>query len=311
MGGNPSTTSQTTIQEPSKFMKPYLGNLYSGAQSISRKKHIPFGGDRVSGFGQDELTAQSGIRDLYDAGDRPELDWGMGQTAGSTGLTSEAANVGRGIGQFDREAYNRYASPYMDDVIGIQKRNAMEEARQMQSLIGARQALQGGYGSMRHGVLESELMQGTQQNLSDIEAKGRQQSWENALAAHQSDQGIAIDKGGLMLDSSQAMRDAAAQSMDFADIKQNQAMDRIAALETSGMNQRDMEQAIKDMAYADFIEKRDWRQNQQSWLASILQGLPIPMSTVQTGSTPGPSIASQVGGAAALGIGGYNMYKNS
>lgn len=76
------------------------------------------------------------------------------------------------------------------------------------------------------------------------------------------------------------------------------------------MNQREMEQAIKDMAYADFIEKRDWRQNQQSWLASILGGFPVPMSTTQMMSSPGPSIGGQVGGAAALGIGAYNAYNS-
>ena len=310
MGGAPSNTTSTTTQEPSKFIKPYLRDLYGGAQSTSRKRYAPFKGDRVEGFGADELSAQEGIRGLYDAGPRQELGWGLGQTQKSTGLADEAGDIGRNIGQFDQEAFDRYSSPYFENVLDIQKRNAREEAANAHQMIGARQALQGGYGSMRHGILDAENIKGSQQNLADIDARGRQQAWDNALSAHTADQQAQVAGGELMLQSGDALQQAASQAMDFSDTQQSQAMERIAAMETSGMNQRDMEQAIKDMAYADFIDKRDWRQNQQSWLASILGGFPVPMSTTQMMSSPGPSVAGQVGGAAALGIGAYNMYNS-
>ncbi len=310
MSGPPAVTHQTTIQEPSKFIKPYLGSLYSGARSTADNRYRGYRGQRIEGFGADERSAQEGIRGLYDAGPREELGWGLGQTQKSTGLADEAGDIGRNIGQFDQEAFNRYSSPYFEDVLDIQKRNARMEAANMHQRIGARQALQGGYGSMRHGILDAENIKNSQQNLADIDAKGRQQAWENALSAHTADQQAQVAGGELMLQSGDALQQAASQAMDFADTQQNQAMERIAAMEASGMNQREMEQAIRDMAYADFIDKRDWRQNQQSWLASILGGFPVPMSTSQTMSSPGPSVAGQVGGAAALGLGAYNMYNS-
>lgn len=310
MGGSsqPAHTTSTTTQEPSKFIKPYLSKLYNNSQSIAGKGYRSYGGDRIEGFNADERSAQSGIRGLYDDGPRQELGWGLGQTQKSTGLASEAANVGRNIGQFDQEAFNRYSSPYFEDVLDIEKRNARTEAANTHQRIGARQALQGGYGSMRHGIMDAENMKNSQQTIADIDSRGRQQAWENALSAHTADQQAQVRGGELMLQSGDALQQAASQAMDFADTQQGQAMERIAAMETSGMNQRDMEQAIKDMAYSDFVEKRDWRQNQQSWLASILGGFAVPMSTSQMMSSPGPSIAGQLGGAAALGIGAYNMY---
>lgn len=310
MGGPPSTTRQTQVQEPSAFIKPHLSYLYGGAKGVAQRPFEGFGGDRIGGFSPDEMTAQGGIRRLYDMGDRPELSWGKRRTQESTGLSGEAADVARGIGKFDREAFDQYSSPYFEGVLDIQKRNARQEAMRMQSQIGARQAMQGGYGSMRHGILEAELMKGTQQNLSDIEAKGRQQAWENALSAYQSDQQTAIQGGELMLSSGDALMEAASQAMDFSDVQQSQAMDRIAALESSGMNQREMEQAIKDMAYSDFVERRDWQQNQLSWLASILGGFPVPMNATQRTTQPGPSIGAQVGGLAAIGAGAYGMSQN-
>jgi hypothetical protein len=310
MGGQPSVTHQTTTQEPSKFIKPFLQDLYGNSQNIAKTPYRGFRGNRIEGFGADERSAQEGIRGLYDAGPRQELGWGLGQTQKSTGLADEAGDIGRNIGQFDQEAFNRYSSPYFEDVLDIQKRNARMEAANMHQRIGARQALQGGYGSMRHGILDAENIKNSQQNLADIDAKGRQQAWENALSAHTADQQAQVAGGELMLQSGDALQQAASQAMDFADTQQNQAMERIAAMEASGMNQRDMEQAIKDMAYADFIDKRDWRQNQQSWLASILGGFPVPMNTSQTMSSPGASVAGQVGGAAALGVGAYNMYNS-
>ena len=64
MGGAPKNTTSTTTQEPSKFIKPYLSDLYSGAQATSRKKYNPFKGDRIEGFSDDELSAHEGIRDF-------------------------------------------------------------------------------------------------------------------------------------------------------------------------------------------------------------------------------------------------------
>lgn len=324
MGGSPSNTRQTTVQEPSKFMKPYLSDLYQTSSSVAGTPYRRFKGDRIEGFNSEERQAQEGIQSLYDAGPRPELAWGAGQTAQSAGIAKQAAGIGQDVSQqdvrqWDQSAFDQYSSPYFENVMNIQKRNARDEALKMQQHLSAQQAFQGtgGYGSMRHGVQEAELMSNTQQTLADIDAKGRQQAWENSLAAFQGDRDATLEGGKLnlmggelMLSGGDAMQNAASQSMDFADIQQSQAMQRIAALETSGMNQREMQQAIKDMAYSDFVERRDWRQNQQSWLASILGGFPIPMNSSQTMSSPGPSVAGQIGGAAALGIGAYNMYNS-
>lgn len=235
MGGTPSTTHQTTTQEPSNFIKPYLGNLYSGAQSTSRKKYTPFGGDRIEGFNATERQAQEGIQGLYDAGPRPELAWGAGQTGKSAGIASDVSGIGRDVRQWDQAAFDQYSSPYFENVMNIQKRNARNEALKMQQHIAAQQAFQGtgGYGSMRHGVQEAELMSNTQQTLADIDAKGRQQAWENSLAAFQGDRDATLKGGELMLSSADAMQNAASQSMDFADMQQAQAMERIAALEGS------------------------------------------------------------------------------
>jgi hypothetical protein len=310
MGGAPSTTHSTQVSEPSEWTKQQLGPLYQGARSIARSsKYTPFRGQRIEGFSADEREAKEGIRGMYDAGPRPELDWGMGQNKDSVALSQEAAGIGRGIGKFDQEAFDRYSSPYFENVLDIQKRNARQEALMAQSAIGARQAMQGGYGSMRHGVLQAELGRSTQQGLADIDAKGHQQAWENALAAHGKDQQAEIAGGQLVLSSGDALRDAASQAMDFADIQQAQAFERLAALEASGMSQRDMSQAVRDMAYADFVEKRDWQKSNYSWLSSILSGFPASFNTINT--QPGPSTAGQLAGLAALGVGAAGAYNQS
>ena len=305
MSGAPANTSskQTITNEPSTFVRPYLSALFRNSQNTAAKGYSGFRGDRIEGFSDDERTVHRGVRDIHRQGERPELGWGMGQNKDSVALSQEAAGIGRGVGQFDQEAFDRYSSPYFENVLDIQKRNARQEALMAQSAIGARQAMQGGYGSMRHGVLQAELGRSTQQGLADIDAKGHQQAWENALAAHGKDQQAQIAGGELVLSSGDALRDAASQAMDFADIQQAQAFDRLAALEASGMSQRDMAQAVRDMAYADFIEQRDWRRNQLSWLSSIIGGFPMPSNSTQTSSQPGPSVAGQAAGVAALGLG--------
>jgi len=379
----PKHTSQTTTQEPSKFIKPYLSKLFGGAQATAAKGYQPYGGQRIAGFSQNELASRAGVRGLYDQGPRPELAFGMGQlnkagrvagdtgrytkaamdSAGQTqgftgrsaglvdeasGYAREAAAVGRDPGRWNQQAFQEYSSPYFEDVLEIQKRNARDEAMRSMNAMGANMGSAGspGFGSMRHGLMQSELMGTSQQLLSDIEAKGRQQAWENSLSAFQSDRDARLEGGRLQLESGRNLMQGGDQALVagqlgldagqlqiaagqlgvsaadlmtsisqearvMADTQQGQALERLTALEASGASQREMEQAIKDMAYSDFIEKRDWKQNQQSWLAGIIQGFPMPFSNTQTTSAPGPSMGSQIGGLAALGLGGYQAWKNS
>ena len=97
--------------------------------------------------------------------------------------------------------------------------------------------------------------------------------------------------------------------------QQNQAIERLTALEQIGVSKREMEQAAFDLAYADWLEAQNWERNQLTWHGAQLHGVPVTPDQMVTHSTPGPSMASQIGGGAVAGLGtlfsAYDAFKNT
>jgi hypothetical protein len=94
--------------------------------------------------------------------------------------------------QFGQQQTNQYMSPYMQNVVDTQKREAVRDARQgqiMQDLGAARQGTYGGSRQLLAG-LERERNLGTQ--LGDIQARGSQSAFENAQAQFERDRGATM-----------------------------------------------------------------------------------------------------------------------
>lgn len=95
--------------------------------------------------------------------------------------------------QFGQAQAQQYMSPYIQNVMDIQKREAIRDAKQAQLAQDLGLARQGAYGGSRGllGALNRERMLGTQ--LGDIQAKGLQSAYENAQAQFERDRTARMD----------------------------------------------------------------------------------------------------------------------
>lgn len=284
-------------------------------------EYIPFEGERVADFGEEEMAGFEARRQMFEGGD-PYADWASGELQYAADLPGQLTDVSSGyqgrdfdFGQFDQAAAEKYMSPYMSSVLDFEKQAAQDEfARQnMRSAAervssgargGYREALQDYFG----GVEEARAM-------AEIEARGRQSAFENAQQQYQRDREAAIqaarmgDESGYraaqmameadlanqqrVMDQSRLAGQFAGQAMDFGTAAQKRDIERIRAMEQGGATQREMEQRIMNMAMEDHQRQQDWPWTQMGRLQSIISGTPPNIAGTQQSMAP-PTLTNQL-----------------
>lgn len=144
------------------------------------------------------LNKAEGLWDQY-AGAGPELadkqGWGYDVTKGldkagnltTTGIMDENGPLG---------SIMSYMSPYLQQVLDPQIREINEASDRNRRNIGSQAAMAGAFGDARHGIMESENFEKTNQAISDATGKTTADAFLNALTQRQADMG-RIDAMGV------------------------------------------------------------------------------------------------------------------
>jgi hypothetical protein len=112
-------------------------------------------------------------------------------------------------------------------------------------------------------------------------------------------EGLSADRAG------QAQRLAAAELLSGLGGQQQQTdLQRLAALQSVGVDRRNLMQRGLDIGYEDFLRQQAYGREQLGYLSNLLQGVPInPGSTVSTfGRVPSAGEQLLGGGLGALGL---------
>ena len=241
----PDKTTQTV--ELPEWARPYAKDtLAKGAAltDINQNPYRQYGGERIAGF---QPLQQQAFKTVG------------GMDAGPAGFQA-------GIGQ--------YMSPYMQNVVDIEKREAGRQA----GIAGTQQQAQatqsGAFGGGRDAIMRAERERNLAQQMGDIQSRGSQAAYEQA--ANQFRQGITQQSG----------------------LAQMQGQ--------MGAQQQQQAQRPLDMAYQDFLNQQNYPYKQLGFMSDMIRGLPLgQQSTSQMYSAP-PSLMGQLGG---LGMGAYGLSK--
>jgi len=233
----------------------------------------------------------------------------------------------------------QYMSPYMQSVVDIQQRKALDAARQAQLTADLNSARSGTYGGARQAILQGLRESGLRQELGDLQLRGLQSAYENAQQQFERDRAAQIGVGRENLAASLGVQQLGA-GQDLEAQRANQAAGLEAArqrgvaatglgnlaqtmgalgtqqlageldiLKTQGAF-GDLERAIEqqkiDAQRRDALEKANYGLTQVGQMSNILRGIPLTDSTQQI-TTPPPSFASQLTGLGLTGIGLYNL----
>ena len=318
-GGDTKSTGTTTSYTTTlpEYFAPYAEAMAGRAQMESLGGYTPYSGQRLAGFTPEEQVAMSRTA-AYGAGG-PSLQ----EQYATTGYADEGKRVnplGMGIaegfvpGEFTSDIASKYMSPYTQNVVDVQKREAARDAKMQLEHLQSRAAQSQAYGGYRHGQQESNLSRQLAQQLGDIQVRGQAAGYEDAYTRFLADRQARLSKAELGLQglgADQKSRDLRQQALQGMTGLSKQATEsqqqRLAALQGAGMARRGMEQEQMDIAYGDFLRQKDFPKSQIEWYNEMLRGLsPQPNQQVQT-YTQRPGAFQTLAG---LGLGGLGLYKS-
>jgi hypothetical protein len=185
---NPLTGETTTEYDitGTKPYTPYSQNAADYFAPFSQQQQQVFGetaGMRTPGGFQtgQQMTGMAGQGGLDTVGSA------FGYGGQGAGFGQQAAGMG---GMYERMATDpmsmqAYMSPYMQNVVEIQKQQAIEDAQRAQLGANLGAARQGTYGGARQTLAQTQREAALNKQLSDIQAQGLQSAFDQAQKSQQ------------------------------------------------------------------------------------------------------------------------------
>ena len=206
--GGGGTTTQYVKSEQSnlpEYARPYFEGLMQRAQTTLSQRYTPYGQERLAGF----TPEQKAVQQQYAGLQTPGQFGAASQMAQQAGLGSMAA------GQYDPAQFysqqvqsgplnyfqmggpqsftqpgaaSRYMSPFIQQALEPQMREAVYSAKRGQLAEDLGAARQGTYGGSRQLLASMERERNLGQQMGDIQARGLQSAFEQAQGQFNTEQ---------------------------------------------------------------------------------------------------------------------------
>ena len=299
--GSPKPTDQTVVQTNlPEYVQPYFERLLQRTESESKQQYQPYTGQRLETGGADVTQAQQMGRNIAGQG---IAGLPQAQAATQAGLGRALQGMGYQAGQFDTAAAQQYMSPYMQQVVDVQKQQAILDA-QRQNAGRAAQAVQAGaFGGSRQAVESALAGEALSRQLGEIQASGQQQAYESAQGQFERDRAARESAERLGLGAAESAAGQSAQLAQLGQMAREGDIQAASMLEKIGRDIQAEKQAGLDLAYEDFVRQRDYPREQLQFYSSILRGIPVQPSTETTKLQSYNPIQQLLGtGISALGL---------
>lgn len=366
-----TTSVSSALTDVPAILKPYItdaGGVLPTAQALLSKDYATTYGDplaaaglagsgRVAGLSPMQQQLGTDLKGMTTPGQFAQgtssVTSGLGALGQAQNAFGNIANVGgpsltqyqmSGPQDYTGQNVTQYMSPYQQNVVDVQKAEALRDAQKQ--LMGANLASsrQGTYGGGRNALMQSEAQRNLQTQMGNIQATGSQNAFQNAQqqfnqqnqlqqAANaqnlQAKLGVQQLGAGQSLEAqraNQAAQLAAAQGYGtlgqtygqmgqtlgaLGTAQQASDLDRLKTQGAYGDLQRGVQQQQLDAQYQDLMAKLNNPLSNLETMNALVRGTPL----TQTGGTqattaPPPSFASQLAGMGLTGLSLYNMFGN-
>jgi hypothetical protein len=300
-GKQQTPADQTVIQSNlPKYVQPYFERLLNRTEAESKREYEPYEGERLAGEAQDTLDARQKARDVAGSG---IAGLPTAQAATTAGIGRALQGMGYQAGQFDSDAAAQYMSPYMQQVVDVQKERAILDAQRAGAGRAAEAVGQGAFGGSRAAVQEGMAQEALGRQLAEIQASGQQQAFEQAQQQFERDRTARADAERLGLGAAELAGGQARGLADLGRLAREGDVESARLLEQVGKDITARDQAGLDLMYQDFVRQRDYPREQLQFMSSILRGVPVQPSTETTSMQSYNPIQQLLGtGISALGL---------
>tara|TARA_B100000035_G_scaffold216061_1_gene185208 strand:+ start:35289 stop:36224 length:936 start_codon:yes stop_codon:yes gene_type:complete len=299
----PQPTEQTVVQSNlPKYFEPYAVDMIKRAESESKREYTPYEGQRLADESTDLLTSRDRVRNIADSG-IAGLD--TAQSGVKAGMGRALQGLGFQAGQFDSAAAQQYMSPYMQNVVDVQKAQAMLDFDRGQAGRDAQAVQAGAFGGSRQAIAQGLANEDLQRRLGEIQATGQQRAFEQAQQQFERDRAARESAERLGITAGESLTSQAGQLAQLGDLARKGDVQAAELLEKIGKDQQAREQAGLDLAYEDFVRQRDYPRESLTFLSSILRGVPVQPSTETVKFQQYNPIQEALG----TGIAGLGLYR--
>jgi len=236
-----------------------------------------------------------------------------------------------------------YMSPYMQNVVNAQQREARRAGEIQRNQNQAQAVNAGAFGGSRQAIMEAERQRNLGTQLGDIQAQGLQSAYQQGmgqfnaeqqayLAAQQANQQANMQTGIQNLQAQQQAQAAqeasrqfganlglqgygqamqgAAQLGQLGQQQYGQDMGTIQAMAGLGAQEQAQEQNIINQQMQNYGTAQQYPLMQLGVMSNMLRGLPMQSSTTNMYQAQ-PSTMSQLAGAAGTGLGLVQQYQKA
>jgi hypothetical protein len=315
-GGSPSQT-QTQISELPDWAKGYAKDTLSKTAAltdINQNPYQAYGGNRIAGFNPLQQQAQQQAAGMQTSGAT-----GFGtQLAGAAGLGALGAQYDPTqfqADQFGGDSAQRYMSPYMQNVVDIQQREAQRQGDIAGTQLASQATKSGAFGGGRQAIMQAEAARNLAQQKGDIQARGLQSSYEQAQNQFNADQARRMQAqqlqeqskqygAGYGMQGLQTALQGAGQLGTLGGQQFAQGMDINKLQSAYGGQQQALQQQGLTQAYQDFQNQQNYPYKQLGFMSDMIRGLPLGQQSTRQLYEAEPGMGSQlVGlGTAAAGL---------
>ena len=316
-GGNEPAQTQTQISELPDWAKGYAKDTLAKSAALTDVNQNPYqtyGANRIAGFSPMQLQSQQNAANMKTSGAT-----GFGtQLAGAAGLGALGAQYDPTqfqAGQFDGGSAQQYMSPYMQNVVDIQQREAQRQGDIAGTQLAGQATKSGAFGGGRQAIMQAEAARNLAQQKGDIQARGLQSSYENAQAQFNADQARRMQAqqlaeqskqygAGYGMQGLQTALQGAGQLGTLGGQEFAQGMDINKLQNAYGGQQQALQQQGLSQAYQDFQNQQNYPYKQLGFMSDMIRGLPLGQQSTRQVYEAEPGLGSQLVGAgqAAYGL---------
>ena len=316
-GGSSSAPSTTTqVSELPEWAKGYAKDTLAktGALTdINQNPYKPYEGNRIAGFSPLQTQSQQNAANMQTSGAT-----GFGtQLAGAAGLGALGAQYDPTqfqAGQFGGDSAQRYMSPYMQNVVDIQQREAQRQGDIAGTQLSSQATKSGAFGGGRQAIMQAEAARNLSQQKGDIQARGLQSSYEQAQNQFNADQARNMQAqqlaeqskqygAGYGMQGLQTALQGAGQLGTLGGQQFAQGMDINKLQNAYGGQQQALQQQGLSQAYQDFQNQQNYPYKQLGFMSDMIRGLPLGQQSTKQVYEPEPGLGSQLIGAGTAAYG--------
>lgn len=294
----PSQQTQTTVSELPDWAKPAAQKVIAKGEALSDRQYVPYQGERIAGFTPMQQQAFGSAQQL---GPSAAGQFGMG-LAGEAGARALGAQFNPyQTGQFQGGTAASYMSPFIQEALEPQMREARRASEMQRNADQARAVQQGAFGGSRQAIVEAERQRNLGTQLGDIQARGLQSAFDRAQQQFNTEQQLREQSrqygAGFGMQGLQTALQGAGQLGQLGSQAFGQQREAIGLQSQLGGQQQALEQQRLGQQYQDFLNQQRFPYQQLEFMSNLIRG--TPMGTVQTMYSPPPNMVGQLAGLGA------------